>query len=222
MRFYRGISVPRQAADAVMAKISSQGLQPGDGQWTMLTADLKSRLDEIGRKPAISLADTRPNIGNPSWVCACGEELGALYYACRHNKSAENDTPILIAFEADPSEAIVDGRDFLYTAFQLGDPKRARAIVERLFGKAVLRYADRAWSGDQKERIALCDLAVQDNAVVLAHASNRTVIAGRFRTRFRSAFLVRTPVAAERIADVRIVDSEFELPKAEVSLDEIR
>jgi hypothetical protein len=74
MRFYRGISVPRQAADAVIAKISSQGLQRGDGHWTMLAPDLKPRLDAIWRMPAISLADTRPNIGNPSWVCACEEK----------------------------------------------------------------------------------------------------------------------------------------------------
>lgn len=222
MRFYRGISVPRQAADAVIAKISSQGLQPGDGKWTMLAADLRPRLNEIWRMPAISLDDTRPKIGQPSWVCACGEEDGALYYACSHNKSSENDTPILIVFEADASDAIVDGRDFLYTVFQLGDAKRSRPIIERLFGRAILRYADRAWSGDQKERIALCDLAVQDDAVVTSHASNRTVIAGRYRTRFRSAFLVRTPVTAQRILEVRVVENEYELPEAEVSLEDIR
>jgi hypothetical protein len=81
----------------------------------------------------------------------------------------------------------VDGRDFLYTIFQLGDPQLARPIIERIFGIAILRYIDRAWSSDGRERIALCDLAVQDDAVVLAHAGNKTVIGGRYGTRFRSA-----------------------------------
>src|SRR5262245_48532631 len=166
MRFDSGISVPHETADTVIAKIRSQGLQPGDdGRLRMDAADLKPRLDEIWRMPAISLADTRLKLGNPSWVCACGDEQGALYYACRHNRTAENDTPILIAFEADTSEAIVDGKDFLYKVFELGDPKRLRPIVEKVFGEAILKYFDRAWSGDPNERVPLCDLAVQDNAV---------------------------------------------------------
>ena len=135
-----------------------------------------------------------------------------------HNKSGENDTPILISFDAEASDAIVDGRDFLYTVFQLSDAARARAVLERLFGPAILRYADRAWGVDGYERIALCDLAVQDNAVVRAHAANNTVIAGRHATRFRSAFLVRTPVLARRIAGVRVVEDTYELPVPEVIL----
>jgi hypothetical protein len=223
MRFYRGISVSHHTTDAVIAKIRSQGLQPGDGGWNMLAADLKPTLNTLWQKPSINLADTRPEVGDPSWVCACGEENGALYYACSHNKSVKKDTPLLIIFEADISEAIVDGRDFLCTAFQLGDPKRSRPILEQLFGKAVLRYAERAWSAaEQDERIAICDLAVQDDAVVMAHASNTTVIAGRHKARFQSAFLVRTPVVPEHIVQVRIVDSKYELPDADVSLNDIR
>jgi hypothetical protein len=98
-------------------------------------------------------------------------------------QSGENDTPIHISFDAEASEAVVDGRDSLYTAFQLSDAARARGILERLFGPAILRYADRAWGLDGDERIALCDLAVQDDAVVRAHAANKTAIAGRFGTR---------------------------------------
>ena len=192
----------------------------------MLAGDLKLRIDEIWRQPTITLADTRPEAPEPSWVCACAEEAGALYYACCHNKSAEKDTPILIVFDAELSEAIVDGRDFLYTLFQLGDPDRARPVVERIFGSPILRYIDRAWSKEkdkQKERIALCDLAVQDEAVVLAHAKNNTVIGGRYGTRFRSAFLVTSPVGPERIVDVRTVENDFDLlPDEEISLNDVR
>jgi hypothetical protein len=210
VRFYRGISVSRNEAEGVIAKIRSQGLQPGEGWWTMMAADLKPRLDEIWRKPTITLADTRPEAPEPSWVCACAEEAGALYYACSHNKSVEKDTPILIVFDAEASEVIVDGRDFLYTAFQLGDPNRARPVI------------DRAWLTEDEERIALCDLAVQDDAVVLAHARNNIMIGGRHRTRFRSAFLVRSPVPPERIVDVRTVEHDFDLPDVEISLNDVR
>ena len=222
MRFYRGISIPRPEAESVIAKIRSHGLQPGDGWWTMRSADLKPRLDEIWRLATVTYADTRPEAPEPSWVCACAEETGALYYACSHNISAEKDTPILIVFDAEPSQAIVDGRDFLYTVFQLGDPERARPVVERIFGSAILRYIDRAWSTeDQTERIALCDLARQDDAVVRAHATNKTVIGGRFGTSFRSAFFARTPIASERIVDTRIIENDFDLPDAEISLNDV-
>jgi hypothetical protein len=126
-------------------------------------------------------------------------------------------------FDTEPSEVIVDGRDFLYTAFQLGDPQRARPIVERIFGSSILKYIDRAWSKQEHaERIALCDLAVQDDAVVRAHASNNIVIGGRYRTRFRSAFFVRSPVAAKRIVDVRMIENDFDPPDMEISLNDVR
>jgi hypothetical protein len=222
MRFYRGISVPQDTADGVIANIRARGLQPRDGRWTMLAADIKPQIEQIWRRPKISTADTRPDASNPSWVCACAEETGALYYACKHNNSGTNDTAILIVFDADPSSAIVDGRDFLYTLFQLGDPRRARPIVERVFGRAVLRYIDRAWSVEGDERIALCDLAVQDDAVVHAHSANKIIIGGRYGTRFRSAFLVRTPVAGDRIVEVRVVKDSFKIPEIDVSLNDLR
>jgi hypothetical protein len=126
-------------------------------------------------------------------------------------------------FDAEPSEVIVDGRDFLYTVFQLGDPRRARPIVECIFGSSILKYIDRAWSKqEQAERIDLCDLAVQDDAVVRAHASNNIVIGGRYRTRFRSAFFVRSPVAGKRIVDVRMIDNDFDPPDVEISLNDVR
>jgi hypothetical protein len=172
MQFYRGISVPRDAADATIREIRAHGLQPGDGQWTMLAADLKPRLDEIWSKPTITLEDTRPKTPNPSWGCACGEEQGALYYACSHNRTAANDTPILIVFEAHFSEAVVDGRDFLYTVFQLGDPKRSRPIIKRIFGSAILRYADRAWSG--VERSASPSATLQSRTMQSCRPMRRT------------------------------------------------
>jgi hypothetical protein len=218
LRCYRGITVPLRSVPMVIHKIRTQGLLPGDGNWRISAADLKGCLEGIWRKPKVTLADTRPasDKPGPSWVCACAEKQGALYYACRHNKSGENDTPILISFDAAVPEMAVDGRDFLYTVFQRGDAARARPILERLFGSAILRYADRAWGSiDGEERIAICDLAVQDDSIVRAHAANETIIGGRYGTQFRSAFLVRTPVSASSIADVRVVEDTHEMPETE-------
>jgi hypothetical protein len=47
MRFYRGITVPTRSAPALIDKIRTQGLLPGDGNWRMSAADLKERLEEI-------------------------------------------------------------------------------------------------------------------------------------------------------------------------------
>ena len=135
----------------------------------------------------------------------------------------ENNSPILISFKADLRDVIIDGRDFLYTLFQLGDPQRARPIAERIYGSAIVKYLDRAWSTDsQDQRIVMCDLATQDDAVIKADAKNRIVIAGRHYTRFRTAFMVKLPVPANRIISVGQLDPGETAPQAEITLDMIR
>jgi hypothetical protein len=223
MRFHRGIAVPADSATESIAAIRSLGLVPGQGWWSMVAHNLKPRLEELWRLPVVTLAATRPVGQTPPWICACADEAGAAYYASQHNRSTKNDTPLLITFDADAADVIVDGRDFLYTLFQMGDPKRARPVAERLFGSAILRYLDRAWSsGDQEQRVAICDLAVQDDAVVKAHAANEAVIEGRYGTRFRNVFMVRLPVPSERIVDVRAIEIDVCVPDAEISLDSVR
>lgn len=221
MHFYRGIAVAQAGANDVTRNIRLEGLRAGDGQWVMRAADLKAALSELWQRPTLSLADTRPRDSMPDWVCACAEREGALHYACSHNRGGENDTPILIEFEAPASDAVVDGRDFLYTIFQMGDPVMARPVIERIFGHAILEYADRAWSTNGPERIAICDLAVQDEAVIRAHAANNILIAGRYQTRFRSAFFVKLPITSDRIIDVRIVDGPYTACEAEVDLADV-
>jgi hypothetical protein len=126
---------------------------------------------------------------------------------------------VLIAFDAEVKDVIVDGRDFLYTLFQLGDPSLGLPVALELFGPAIGRYLTRAWAtDDQDQRLALCDLAIQDESVIAAHAANEKVIGGRHGTIFRNAFMVRTPVAAACICDVRIVDEIAFLPAVDVTL----
>jgi hypothetical protein len=147
-----------------------------------------------------------------------------LFYACRKNVTAVNKTSLLITFEADISDTIVDGRDFLYTAFQLGNSERTRATVERLYGSAIVRYADRAWATDphDDQRISICDLAVQDDEVIRAHARNATVIGGRYNTEFCSAFMVRMPIPNDRLVSVeRVSAKDVKFPDPEVKLENV-
>jgi hypothetical protein len=163
-----------------------------------------------------------PGDQTPSRVCACADKTSALFYACKKNVTAPDSTSILITFEADIHDVIVDGRDFLYTVFQLGKPDRARSTVERLFGGAILRYVDRAWTTDvhDDQRISICDLAVQDDEVVRAHAHNTTVIGGRYKTEFCSAFMVRMPITKDRIVSVeRAPDKDVKFPAPEIKLE---
>ncbi len=223
MRFFRGIAVSADKASAATADIRNRGFLASDSRWRMLFNDLKPRAAELWQQPLVTTAETKFEGDKPSWVCACADEIGATYYATTHNRTEKDDVPILTSFNADLRDVIIDGRDFLYTLFQLGDPQRARPIAEKIYGKNILKYLDRAWATrDQDQRIAMCDLATQDNDVIRDHAKNTVVIGGRHRTRFRTAFMVQTPVPAQRIISVNIIDAYSHLPDAEITLDMIR
>lgn len=86
----------------------------------------------------------------------------------------------------------------------------------------MLRYADRAWvTEDQDSRISIYDLAIQDHDVILAQSDNSILLGRRYRTRFASAFMVRSPVPAARIISVeRVAPEGYVLPEIEVSLDQ--
>lgn len=221
MRFFRGIAVPAGKAEITIADIRQQGLVSGQGTW-LTEHQHPGDLDALHRKPDLSLDDTRPKTGAVAAVCACGDELGASYYACSHNLTSNNDTPILIEFEAAKSASAVDGKDFLYTAFQFGGAERALPVLERSFGKAVLRYAEKAWlSEEQSFRVAQCDLAIHDPDVIEAHYANDVVLAGRYGTIFRSAFTVALPVRPESITRVWSPSHAPTLPKPVVTLTDI-
>ena len=151
-------------------------------------------------KADLSLADTRPDSMSRPTVCCCGSIEGAAYYAWHHNRNSRDDTPILIEFHAAIDRVTVDGKDFLYTAFQFGDPAKARYVIERLFGQKALTYAEAAWaSEDQQRRVALCDLCTMDPEVIIAHYGNRVLIGGRHNATFHNAFMVALPVQSESI-----------------------
>ncbi len=156
----------------------------------------------------LELADTRPE--GAEWMpaaCACGDRDGALHYAWRKNRSENNDTPVIIEFEASADDVAIDGKDCLYTVIQMGDPVRAKSFIHAAYGDKGLHYAERAWqSDDRAERIALCDLMIHDQEVIEVHHGNELVIAGRSDTRFRSAFTIALPILPHSIQDVWIPD----------------
>jgi hypothetical protein len=226
MRFYRGIAVPADEAAGTIADIRHNGLQVRDAGWRMIAQDLKPHLDRLWSLPSIERADVDlvPSDETPHRICACADKTSALFYACKKNLTATDTASVLITFDADIADVIVDGRDLLYAAFQMGDPDRARPVLERLFGSAILRYADRAWATDKSDdqRISICDLAVQDEDVILAHARNATVISGRYRTAFCSAFMIRMPIPADQIVAVETASAkDFSFPAPEVLLQSI-
>jgi hypothetical protein len=203
VRFYRGISVPATVADSVVDRIRETGI----GWDTRLyrVADLRPRLNELWSSPRLSRSDTRSDDKMLDWVCASRLRLDALFYACRHNRTKENDAPILICFDADEAEVVVDGRDFLYPVFQFGIPEMVRPWLMKVFGEQIARYSERAWSGAD-DAIAVADLAVQDPQVLAAHSQNSAILRGKYGVVFSSSFMVKFPVAPRRIISVDRID----------------
>jgi hypothetical protein len=101
VRFYRGIAVPSDRKLDVIANIRNRGLLPDDpSQYRYRFKDLKPRLADLRRLPVVTIADTEIETSTPTWVGACADEMGATYYATKHNRYKEKDTPILICFDA--------------------------------------------------------------------------------------------------------------------------
>ena len=221
MRFFRGIAVPASTADAVINSILQNGLNRDKG-WLMLWEKPKNP-DDLFEKPDLSMGDTRgPRETAPVGICFCGEEASAAVYACERNIHSDDDTPILIEIEADPETVAIDGRDFLYTIFQLGDPRKAAPAIERLFGPKILRFAEAAWSStDQSRRIALCDLAIHNRQIVANHYENRLAIGGRHSTRFHNAFKIKLPIASTAVIRVWRPDFSHQVPAVDVDFTDL-
>ena len=212
LRLYRGIAVPATSVDGTISLITENGLAETPWSWKM-EQNWGLPIDMLLNKVDLSTADTRAQSAFRPAVCACGTVEGASYYAWRHNRNQRDDTPILVEFGAQLDRIIVDGKDFLFAAFQYGEPEKLKSAVEQLFGETALAYAETAWASEnQDRRIALCDLATMDPDVIKAHYANRMVIGGRHGTIFANSFTVALPVQPEAIVRVWSPDNESELP----------
>lgn len=215
LALFRGIAVLAETADQVRTNILQNGIRGDEGQWRFPISDLRHDVDRLLAKPDLSFVDTRPPEGSSEsfpLICACGDELGASYYAVKHNTHSNvEETSYVIHFSVQASRAYVDGRDFLYPCFQFWDRESSgfvatqRRALMTLFGTRIAQYFDKATaSNETQHRIALCDLACQDQQIVRSHAKNRTVIAGRHHVVFSSAFLVKTPLLSAEILGVDV------------------
>jgi hypothetical protein len=210
IKLYRGLAVSASASESIQQEIVRKGIIGEEGtQWKFDLPNLRKDIEALILRADLSLDHTRRNRSSFRVICACGDSESAAYYAWKHNRSAEHDAPLIIEFEARLDDIFVDGRDFLYMAFQFWDRHTASALSEQmlclkmLFGDPVLRYFRRATDAkDQQQRVALCDLAVQDEQVVLAHRLNHRAIRGRYNTTFASAFFARTPITSREISSV--------------------
>jgi hypothetical protein len=216
VRFYRGIAVPAAEAESVIAEIQEIGLNEGQGRRIANLYHYGPR-EPLFTKIDLTREDTRPVEADiVAGLYACGDLDGASHYAWRHNNTKINDRPILIEFEAPISRVAVDGNDFLYNLFSNGDPGRTRGVLKNCFGDAVLRYVDKAWSSREPGfRIAMCDLAIHDPQVILAHHANRHVLGGRNGTLFRNAFMVEFPVRPDELVRVYSPTDPPVIPKAD-------
>jgi hypothetical protein len=226
LTLYRGIAVPVTEVAAIADAIRKRGLLGTEGRWKFSIPDVdqvRRRLADMAANPRTSRSDIlEPSCGLA--ICACGHPEGGAFYAIEHNGGA-GTAPLLISFRIPDSRVYVDCRDFLCTAFQLWDREgiagqaRQREILSTVFGSAVVRYFNAACNTtDQAIRIAQCNLAAFDPAVLAAHYKNRLVIAGRYRTRFASAFFVASPISPNEVVDVFSPSVDL-LPSADLTLE---
>jgi len=222
MRLYRGITTTERDAEEIMHTIKTEGLKGTEGAWQFDVPDVQKTRERIKKENLLkhSVNDLENECvfrdDSSKGICAGGDYSVAEYYAREHNYSvkSEETCPIVIEFEAPVSQIYVDGRDFLYPAFQCHDRvkgsnlEKQKQILSNLFGENILQYFAAAASTDeQKQRIFLCDIACFDEGVVRDHANNKTRIHGRYNTRFRSAFFVQAPVVSAQIKKVTLLSS---------------
>ena len=222
MKLFRGIAVPKHQLESVIENIRLNGIiNQSKTSWQMKQWRLND-LNTLHLKPDLSREDTLPKTGSIEAVCACGDKDGALYYATKHNFSKTNNAPVVIEIDDKKTSLVIDGRDFLYTSFQYSHPAKARPILEKCFGSAILKYANKAWSSqDQNFKVAQCDLAIQDPAVIEAHHANDIVIAGRWKTVFRSAFTIKLPILPESIVSIYSPSKFSIIPQPNIKFDDI-
>lgn len=231
VRLFRGIAVSLEEVEEVVKSIKDSGLVFTEkSSWRNNMADpriVRTRSEEFLQEPA-SIREKILSLPLEPVIYACGDLYGATYYGLSHNRSETKPASIVIEFEAPLESLCVDGKDFLYTVFQMWDARSAvpiesvRSVLASSYGAEILPYFDDAASRiNQQERIGICELACHDIEVVRAHAANKILICGRYHTRFCSAFKLQLPVLASAI---RMVESQPycpEIPASTITLNDL-
>jgi len=220
---YRGISVPRQDSKKVIREICTNGLTISDKSfWQFKRADIRLQAPNLFNKLDLTTKDTRISKEYFPVMCACGDRLGASHYAVKHNRdSGSEKVGIIISFSASLESIYIDGRDFLYTCFQLWDRETSKYFEKqkqalcKIFGKEIEKYFLKSASSSKAQyRIAMCDLACQNLKLIQSYANNKVVLGGRHDTVFCSSFFVKIPVSPDNIIEVKpIKQIKFIVPQ---------
>jgi len=216
LELFRGIAVKHDQANMVISKIRNCGLQGDEGFWRFVGWRLREHINKLFYKQGLTTKDTREGYSEFP-VIAFADELGAHYYALRHNYRPGR-VPLVIRarLNIQAKYIYIDGRDFLYPVFGLWDKGRLAKtrgikgayhvvsdVLRKAYGDKILKYFKKAsQTQDSSYRIAMCDLAVHDLDIVLAHVSNKMVIKGRYNVTFRASFFVEAPIKPEEIVEV--------------------
>ena len=155
---YRGITISPDKVAEVKRKIRDFGISGDEGKlWRFIGWRLRPYIEQLFQKQSLSTKDTRE--GYEEFPCvAFADELGARYYALRHNYE-KGCVPLIIRARIDLNRksVYVDGRDFLYTVFGMWDNRRlaktygklktyqmVSIILMSIFGNKILRYFEKA------------------------------------------------------------------------------
>lgn len=242
LRLFRGISVPEDKCQNVINDIKNNGLDiHKNSDWKgFIEKNLKSKLEVLYRNPNLTRKETSPESiwvstqtgGTREYIegdtCICfADKIGAEYYAVKHNRNRENIVPLIIEATIDIENIYIDGRDLLYTIISQIDTvnkeklKRQKDKLIKIFGESIIRYIDKVESNVESERIAICDLIIQDNQVILDHYQNEIILGGRCNTVFCSAFLVPVPIKAEMINNINRLQMNMSITQPQLTLHDI-
>jgi DNA-binding Lrp family transcriptional regulator len=209
---FRGLSVPESDVARVSLEVRQQGLKKVKGMTWASTMASPAAIREMAAELRINPSTIRQSIRTLEQehvICGCGDEFSASGYAGAYSRSGERYLGLMVSYSMAPGSLAIDGKDFLYTVFQLWDRHQTRHLetvrdfLGQIYGKKILNYFDLAAETKcSDERIGLCDLACVDLEIVRHHYQNQILIHGRCQRRFFSAFQMQAPVLPEQIISV--------------------
>lgn len=180
-------------------------------------------IDDVPRSKHNSKGGYRQLINSEDYLCFA-DKLGATYYALQHNKTKEKNISLLIEVEVPISDVIIDGRDFLFTAFNLGILKSNNQILECqieilkfIFGNSIEIYIDKLI---ETKNIAIIDLIEYDDNIIKDYFNNNVLLNGRYNTIFRYSFMVKAPIKSNMINDITIINESYYDNNSAYSLDD--
>jgi hypothetical protein len=242
LRLYRGITVSEKEADSIIEDIKSNGLDHNTNQiWgSFVWKNLKNNLDILYQKEVLTRDDTesasiwvktkngghREYIEGDKSICFADKQ-GAKYYATKQNVTEELTVPLLITVDLELDNIAIDGRDFLYTVFGFIDPndstktKRQAEKLKLLFGYKMEKYIEKIIKHPKSDRFAICDLAINDNEIIIEHSKNQKVIGGRYNTIFKSAFFGKVPIKPNSIIDIERITNVSDINHPDITLNDI-